>query len=146
MQCATQQGISQTCSSVRVVAYITMLPVWKLGPHLSNVQVGNVLSVKCARLAGKIHINDLYMCAYPFYIGQIKPNNSVSFRQPGEDSKMLVCDACDKGYHTFCLQPAMESLPSDPWKCRVSQVYYFNLYKSLCLHLKLVMLSKFVFY
>lgn len=41
-------------------------------------------------------------------------------RQPGEDSKMLVCDACDKGYHTFCLQPAMDSLPSDPWKCRVS--------------------------
>lgn len=34
---------------------------------------------------------------------------------------MLVCDACDKGYHTFCLQPAMESLPSDPWKCRVSR-------------------------
>lgn len=33
---------------------------------------------------------------------------------------MLVCDACDKGYHTFCLQPAMDSLPSDPWKCRVS--------------------------
>lgn len=52
VQCATQQGISQTCSSVRVVAYITMLPVWKLGPHLSSVQVGNVLSVKCARLAG----------------------------------------------------------------------------------------------
>lgn len=35
---------------------------------------------------------------------------------------MLVCDACDKGYHTFCLQPAMDSLPSDPWKCRVSPI------------------------
>lgn len=43
-------------------------------------------------------------------------------RKPGEDSKMLVCDACDKGYHTFCLQPAMDSLPTDPWKCRVSQI------------------------
>lgn len=45
-------------------------------------------------------------------------------RQPGEDSKMLVCDACDKGYHTFCLQPAMDSLPSDPWKCRVGHMYF----------------------
>lgn len=35
---------------------------------------------------------------------------------------MLVCDACDKGYHTFCLQPAMDSLPTDPWKCRVSHI------------------------
>lgn len=41
---------------------------------------------------------------------------------------MLVCDACDKGYHTFCLQPAMESLPSDPWKCRVS---HSPLYKEM---------------
>lgn len=48
-----------------------------------------------------------------------------TLRQPGEDSKMLVCDACDKGYHTFCLQPAMDSLPSDPWKCRVKHFSNF---------------------
>lgn len=47
-----------------------------------------------------------------------------NFRQPGEDTKMLVCDACDKGYHTFCLRPAMDSLPSDPWKCRVNNICF----------------------
>lgn len=41
-------------------------------------------------------------------------------RQPGEDSMMLVCEACDKGYHTFCMKPAIESLPTDSWKCKVS--------------------------
>lgn len=32
---------------------------------------------------------------------------------------MLVCEACDKGYHTFCMEPAIEGLPADSWKCKV---------------------------
>lgn len=48
--------------------------------------------------------------------------SSVSLcRNPGEDSKMLVCDMCDKGYHTFCLQPAMDSLPTNGWRCKVGK-------------------------
>lgn len=43
-------------------------------------------------------------------------------RQPGEDSMMLVCEACDKGYHTFCMEPAIEGLPADSWKCKVRPV------------------------
>lgn len=42
-------------------------------------------------------------------------------RNPGEDTKMLVCDMCDKGYHTFCLQPAIDSLPTNGWRCKVGQ-------------------------
>lgn len=45
-------------------------------------------------------------------------------RNPGEDTKMLVCDMCDKGYHTFCLQPAMESLPTNGWRCKVGKITY----------------------
>lgn len=41
-------------------------------------------------------------------------------RKPGNDSKMLVCETCDKGYHTFCLKPPMEELPAHSWKCKVS--------------------------
>ena len=40
-------------------------------------------------------------------------------RKPGNDSKMLVCETCDKGYHTFCLKPPMEELPAHSWKCKV---------------------------
>lgn len=32
---------------------------------------------------------------------------------------MLVCEACDKGYHTFCLEPAGQGLPASSWKCKV---------------------------
>ncbi|XP_071184548.1 histone-lysine N-methyltransferase 2C-like isoform X10 [Salvelinus alpinus] len=41
---------------------------------------------------------------------------------PGEDSKMLVCDMCDKGYHTFCLQPTMKSIPTNGWRCKNCRV------------------------
>lgn len=44
----------------------------------------------------------------------------VVSRHSGEDNKMLVCDTCDKGYHTFCLQPVMDSVPTNGWKCKVS--------------------------
>lgn len=47
----------------------------------------------------------------------------VPRRQPGEDSKMLVCEACDKGYHTFCMEPAIEGVPADSWKCKVRPPY-----------------------
>ena len=40
-------------------------------------------------------------------------------RQPGDDNRMLVCDTCDKGYHTFCLHPVMTSIPKNGWKCTV---------------------------
>ncbi|XP_053552433.1 histone-lysine N-methyltransferase 2C, partial [Bombina bombina] len=36
----------------------------------------------------------------------------------GDDNQMLVCDTCDKGYHTFCLQPVMDSVPTNGWKCK----------------------------
>lgn len=45
------------------------------------------------------------------------------YRQPGEDSKMLVCDTCDKGYHTFCLKPVMTAIPKNGWKCKVIGSY-----------------------
>lgn len=32
---------------------------------------------------------------------------------------MLVCEACDKGYHTSCMEPATQGLPTGSWKCKV---------------------------
>jgi len=45
-------------------------------------------------------------------------------RQPGDDNKMLVCDTCDKGYHTFCLMPVMTTIPKNGWKCKVGNWYH----------------------
>lgn len=50
-----------------------------------------------------------------------------SCRKPGNDSKMLVCETCDKGYHTFCLKPPMEELPAHSWKCKVSVPASYNI-------------------
>lgn len=119
MQYVTRQESSQTYCSVRVVANIIMRPAWRLVPRPSSGQGGSAQSVKCARHAG---VSSVQTHCFGFTVFKDVYILSFNFlRKPGEDSKMLVCDACDKGYHTFCLQPAMESLPTDPWKCRVSK-------------------------
>jgi hypothetical protein len=28
-----------------------------------------------------------------------------------------MCDACNGGWHTFCLQPEMEEIPDGQWFC-----------------------------
>ena len=36
-------------------------------------------------------------------------------RQAGDDAEMIMCNVCDKGYHTFCLRN--QSIPKDGWSC-----------------------------
>ncbi|KAJ8955723.1 hypothetical protein NQ318_008595 [Aromia moschata] len=33
------------------------------------------------------------------------------------EDKLLLCDGCDKGYHTYCFKPKMENIPDGDWKC-----------------------------
>jgi len=37
----------------------------------------------------------------------------------GEENweNMLCCDGCDRGFHTYCLKPAMKEIPNEGWKC-----------------------------
>lgn len=37
-------------------------------------------------------------------------------RVDGED-RMLLCDGCDRGYHTHCLVPRLERVPQNEWFC-----------------------------
>lgn len=37
-------------------------------------------------------------------------------RDPNEEDKMLFCDICDRGYHTFCV--GLKNLPQGKWICR----------------------------
>lgn len=32
-------------------------------------------------------------------------------KKPTDDDKMLLCDRCDKGYHTYCLKPPLAQVP-----------------------------------
>lgn len=35
-----------------------------------------------------------------------------------DEHNLLLCDECDVAYHTYCLKPALERIPSGPWRCR----------------------------
>lgn len=34
-----------------------------------------------------------------------------------DDDKLLLCDECNKGFHTFCLEPPLEEIPKGEWYC-----------------------------
>ena len=34
-----------------------------------------------------------------------------------DDDRMLLCDACDAGYHMFCLRPILVAVPAGHWFC-----------------------------
>jgi len=34
-------------------------------------------------------------------------------------SKLLLCDSCNKGFHTHCLQPPLDAVPAGSWFCPV---------------------------
>jgi PHD-finger len=36
---------------------------------------------------------------------------------PGYDSSVLLCDSCDRGFHTFCLDPPLHAPPDGAWHC-----------------------------
>ncbi|XP_024875662.1 zinc finger protein ubi-d4 isoform X2 [Temnothorax curvispinosus] len=35
------------------------------------------------------------------------------------DDQLLFCDDCDRGYHMYCLSPALASPPEGSWSCRL---------------------------
>uniref|UniRef100_A0A336LQU0 CSON001452 protein n=1 Tax=Culicoides sonorensis TaxID=179676 RepID=A0A336LQU0_CULSO len=43
---------------------------------------------------------------------------NCQFCQSGEnEDKLLLCDGCDRGYHTYCFKPQMTSVPEGDWYC-----------------------------
>ncbi|KAG4066992.1 hypothetical protein HA402_007740 [Bradysia odoriphaga] len=43
---------------------------------------------------------------------------NCQFCSSGEnEDKLLLCDGCDKGYHTYCFKPKMVNIPEGDWYC-----------------------------
>ncbi|XP_055539532.1 uncharacterized protein LOC129726625 isoform X4 [Wyeomyia smithii] len=43
---------------------------------------------------------------------------NCQFCQSGEqEDKLLLCDGCDRGYHTYCFKPRMDKIPDGDWYC-----------------------------
>ena len=36
----------------------------------------------------------------------------------GDEDAMLLCDGCDNGYHTYCTEPPIETVPEGDWFCK----------------------------
>ncbi|KAI8819321.1 chromatin remodelling complex Rsc7/Swp82 subunit-domain-containing protein [Fimicolochytrium jonesii] len=46
----------------------------------------------------------------------------VKCHKAGDDSRLLFCDTCDRGYHTFCLEPPLDEAPEGTWLCPLCAV------------------------
>eukprot|EP00877_Chromochloris_zofingiensis_P012037 jgi/Chrzof1/7087/Cz02g10110.t1 len=41
---------------------------------------------------------------------------------PDDDTNMILCDKCGKGYHTYCLQPELTTIPEGDWYCPACKI------------------------
>jgi hypothetical protein len=82
------------------------------------------LQGKCGRTAD-VHMDHCAPCHLPHLDGDIDPLLDedvdhivceVCAREEPE-SHLLLCDICNSGYHTFCLQPPLQSIPRGRWLC-----------------------------
>ena len=46
---------------------------------------------------------------------------SVRDKAASTSNKLLICDACDKGYHMDCLEPPLFDMPRGKWFCHVCE-------------------------
>ncbi|XP_019407199.1 PREDICTED: bromodomain adjacent to zinc finger domain protein 1A, partial [Crocodylus porosus] len=38
-------------------------------------------------------------------------------RKKGDAESMVLCDGCDRGYHTYCIRPKLKAIPEADWFC-----------------------------
>ena len=83
-----------------------------------------VLQGKCGRTLS-MHMSHCSPCHLPGIDGSIDPRlaenvDDVLCEVCGTDEqedKLLLCDICSLGYHTFCLTPVLSSVPEGTWLC-----------------------------
>ncbi|XP_022816872.1 bromodomain adjacent to zinc finger domain protein 2B isoform X5 [Spodoptera litura] len=48
----------------------------------------------------------------------VRTRHNCQFCQSGDnEDQLLLCDGCDKGYHTYCFKPSMDEIPDGDWYC-----------------------------
>ena len=78
--------------------------VWRKGPQLVPGVAGSSLNT-CQG------VESMYNAAE-------NPNTTCEIcSRADSESQMLICDGCDKGFHTFCLKPKVSAIPEGEWKC-----------------------------
>ena len=59
---------------------------------------------------------------YPeFYVSKDSMHCVLCGQRQGE-GKMILCDLCNKGFHTTCVYPPLETVPTNGWRCDAHEV------------------------
>lgn len=56
-------------------------------------------------------------CALPVKMNADLEQICEQCNKGNNDEAMLLCDSCDAGYHTYCLDPPIKALPDSDWHC-----------------------------
>ena len=75
-------------------------------------------------------VTQLTHCSVPIADTQIYPHKFIrtdAVHCQGCGSRrdaalMLLCDICNKGFHTFCLDPPLQEVPDVKWQCETHQM------------------------
>ncbi|XP_033611222.1 histone-lysine N-methyltransferase 2C [Cryptotermes secundus] len=145
--CAAASGAFQDCKTVTMVCSqhldqvplllsgeVTCMTCFALG-DVSNLMMctncGHHYHGSCVGLAllpGNMLNCDLLMCMQQnlerLRAGWQCPDCRVCqvCRQPEDDSKVMLCEKCDKAYHAQCLRPIVTTIPKIGWKCKCCRV------------------------
>ncbi|KAJ3353999.1 PHD finger protein 10 [Entophlyctis luteolus] len=75
-----------------------------LGHHLLCADISTPVMVSKVLNSGKWKCGNCKMCDFCGKAGD-------------DETLMVLCDACDKGFHTYCLEPKLDHVPSGVWHC-----------------------------
>ena len=83
-----------------------------------------VLQGKCGGVMS-VHVTNCAPCHLVGFDTTLDPTLSVPTADlpcevcgsPDQEEVMLLCDSCNQGYHTHCLQPPLSSIPDGVWIC-----------------------------
>jgi hypothetical protein len=105
----------------------------KLQPRAKDLilRVGQVLESGVLLLQGRcgrttrVHMTQCAPCHLPDINGAVDPLlinevEDITCEVCGTDeqeSELLLCDYCNSGFHTYCLQPPLDSIPEGYWLC-----------------------------
>ncbi|KAI9033700.1 hypothetical protein CLU79DRAFT_724923 [Phycomyces nitens] len=53
--------------------------------------------------------------SYPWYCPDCKV--CCVCKTTGDEATLMICDGCDRGWHTKCCNPPLDKIPSDSWLC-----------------------------